>query len=372
MQPDYRSRLNRLTELVARAGLEAAVLVPGPNLTYLTGIHFHMMERPILAFIPASGGPVMVLPNLEQPKLASRDLPFRWFAYSDTEGPEPAIQQACQALNLAGTGKRLGVEGLKMRVLEGQLLERYAPGAVVEHAEEALMGLRLHKAPDEVAALRRAIAATEQALEEVVAEVHPGMTERQVSVMLANALKAAGGGEDAFEPIVISGAASAEPHGTITDRVIGKGDLLLFDFGTKYEGYCSDLTRTFAVGAPDPKLAHVYATVLAANEAAIRAAKPGVSAQDVDRAARAVIAEAGYGEYFLHRTGHGLGIDIHEPPYIREGNPQLLEPGMVFTIEPGIYLPGLGGVRIEDDVLVTDDGVEVLTSFPKALRILGE
>ncbi|MCC7206118.1 MAG: aminopeptidase P family protein, partial [Anaerolineae bacterium] len=299
-------------------------------------------------------------------------LPFRWFAYNDTEGPEPAIQQACRALNLAGNGKRLGVEGLTMRVLEGQLLQRYAPGAVVEHAEEALMPLRLHKTPDEIAAMRRAIAATEQALEETAAEVRPGMTERQVSVMLLKALQAAGGGEDAFAPIVVSGPVSAEPHGTISDRVIGKGDLLLFDFGTRVDGYCSDLTRTFAVGAPDPKLAHVYEVVLAANEAAIRAARPGVPAQDVDRAARAVISEAGYGEYFLHRTGHGLGIDIHEPPYIREGNPQRLEPGMVFTIEPGIYLPGLGGVRIEDDVLVTEDGVEVLTSFPKALRILGE
>jgi Xaa-Pro dipeptidase len=372
MNPDYRSRLKRLTELVAHAGLDAAVLVPGPNLTYLTGIHFRLMERPILAFIPASGGPVLVLPALEQPQLASRDLPFRWVAYSDTEGPEPAIQQVCKALNLAGNGKRLGVEGLKMRVLEGQYLQRHAHGAIVEHAEETLMGLRLHKSPDEIAAMRRAIASTEQALEEVVAEVRPGMTERQVGDMLATALKAAGGGEDAFEPIVLTGAASAEPHGSITDRVINRGDLLLFDFGTKNDGYCSDLTRTFAVGTPDPKLAHVYETVLAANKAAIRAARPGIPAQDVDRAARAVITDAGYGEYFLHRTGHGLGIDIHEAPYIREGNGQLLEPGMVFTIEPGVYLPGLGGVRIEDDVLVTDDGVEVLTRFPKTLRILGE
>lgn len=371
MNPDYRSRLKTLTELVAQSGLKAAVLVPGPNLTYLTGIHFRLMERPILAFVPATGGPALVLPALEQPQLASRDLPFRWFAYSDTDGPEPAIQQACRALNLAGNGNRLGVEGLKMRVLEGQYLQRFAHGAVIEHAEEALMGLRLHKGPDEIAAIRRAIAATERALEEVVAEVRPGMTERQVGLMLANALRDAGGGEDAFEPIVLTGAASAEPHGSISDRVISQGDLLLFDFGTKNDGYCSDLTRTFAVGAPDPKLAHVYEAVLAANEAAIRAARPGVPAQEVDRAARTVISDAGYGEYFLHRTGHGLGIDIHEAPYIREGNGQLLEPGMVFTIEPGIYLPGLGGVRIEDDVLVTEDGVEVLTTVPKTLRIIG-
>ncbi len=147
--------------------------------------------------------------------------------------------------------------------------------------------------------------------------------------------------------------------------------MLLFDFGGMADNYPADITRTFAIGQPEAQLAQVYAVVLAANEAAIRISRPGVPAYEVDRAARQVIVDAGYGEYFSHRTGHGLGLDTHEPPYIRAGNPQLLETGMIYTVEPGVYLPGVGGVRIEDDVLVTPSGVEVLTTFPKGLQAIG-
>lgn len=363
-------RLTKLQEILRRAKLDAAALVPGPYVFYLSGAQYQIASRPLVLFIPVEGDPALIIGALEMPRIEGKTaLPIRYFKYTDAEGYEGAFERACSALNLAG--KRIGVEGLKMRVLEGQLIQKYAPGCTVEPADDKLMWLRMHKDAPEVAAMRRAIQISEWALEATVQAVRPGMTERQILNRLKNELAEAGGGPDAFDPIVLSGPNSGQPHGDVTERPVSEGELLLFDFGTRIDGYNADITRTFVVGQPSAELRKIYETVLAANLAAIAKVKPGVAAQDVDRAARGVITEAGYGEYFLHRTGHGLGIDIHEAPYIRDGNPMLLEPGMIFTIEPGIYLPELGGVRIEDDVLVTATGAEVLTSYPKTLRSIG-
>ncbi len=364
------ARLDKLRRIVRKAGLDVAALVPGANLFYLTGLSFHLMERPLILLVPPEGDPAAILPALEvQKTTAAAAFPIRIFSYSDVEGHLPAFEQACQALGLAG--KRIGVEGLRMRVVEGQLFQRCAPGCTIDAADDALMWLRMHKDAAETARMRQAIAISESALEETLAGVQPGLTERRIVTLLLSAMVNAGSEGNAFDPIVLSGPNSALPHGIPSDRALQDGDLLLFDFGAMANGYMADITRTVAVGKVDPELVKVYETVLAANQAGIHAAKPGVPAQEVDRAARKVIADAGYGEYFMHRTGHGLGIDAHEGPYIREGNAQLLEPGMVFTVEPGIYLPGKGGVRIEDDVLVTVTGVDVLTSYPKTLKVIG-
>jgi Xaa-Pro dipeptidase len=241
---------------------------------------------------------------------------------------------------------------------------------VIVSADDTLIKVRLYKASDEIASMRKAIQVSEAALDVTLKAIKIGMTERQITNILLNAMADLDGGGNPFDPIVLIGPNSAQPHGVPGNRALQDGDLLLFDFGTTYEGYPSDITRTFAVGKIDPELVTIYNTVLAANEAGIAAIRPGVTAQDVDRAARRVITEAGYGKYFLHRTGHGLGLDIHEQPNIVEGNTQVLEPGMVFTIEPGIYLPNRGGVRIEDNVVVSETGVDVLTTYPKALRYL--
>jgi Xaa-Pro dipeptidase len=364
------TRLEKLRGIIRRAGLDAAALVPGPYLFYLTGAQYHIASRPLVLFVPVEGDPAMLIGVLEMPRIEGKTtLPIRYFTYTDAEGYEGAFERVCKALNLAG--QRVGVEGLKMRVLEGQLIQQYAPGCVIEQAEESFMWLRIHKDAQEVASMRRAIQISESALETTVQAVRAGMTERHILNMLKNALAQAGGGEDAFDPIVLSGPNSGQPHGDVTERPVSEGELLLFDFGTKIDGYLSDITRTFVVGEPNAKIRDIYDTVLKANLAAIAKAGPGVPAQEVDRAARKVITDSGFGEYFLHRTGHGLGIDIHEAPYIRDGNPMLLEPGMIHTIEPGIYIPEIGGVRIEDDVLITEQGVEVLTSYPKGLRSIG-
>ena len=196
------------------------------------------------------------------------------------------------------------------------------------------------------------------------------MTEKQVAALLKVEMLRAGGEEMSFSPIVVAGPNSASPHATPGDRPIQPGDLIVVDCGVTVGGYAADITRTFVVGELEPEMAHVYEVVRAANAAGRAAVGPGVPAEEVDWAARAVIEEAGYGEYFIHRTGHGLGLEVHEPPYIVAGNGRLLQPGMTFTVEPGIYLPGRGGVRIEDDVVVTPSGVESLTTFPRELTAL--
>ena len=364
-------RLSRLHTLMMNATLDAAAFVPGPNMVYLTGIDMHLsQDRPLILVIPAEGEAVVIVPTLEAPRFTSLPFPAIVYPYTDDEGFIPAFEAAAAKLGM-GDGARIGVEGLRMRVLEGRLLEKYIGGSTVYSADEALMPLRLHKTPDEIAAMRKAIALSQKALTEIVEQVRVGMTERHIAAMLTAALNEAGSAGDSFPAIVLSGPNSALPHGAPGSRKVAEGDLVLFDYGGTADGYPADITRTFAIGVPDDRLAAIYATVLAANEAAIRACKPGVAALEVDRAARQVITDAGYGEYFTHRTGHGLGVDIHEPPYINGSNTQLLETGMVFTIEPGIYVPGIGGVRIEDNVLITDSGVDVLTTFPKDLQVIG-
>ena len=216
--------------------------------------------------------------------------------------------------------------------------------------------------------MRQAIAITEKALAEVIAGVRLFDTERAIAGRLRTALIEHGGEALPFEPIVLAGPRAALPHGVPSDRPVRMGDVLLIDFGTSYGGYISDITRTFVVGLPlEGRNRDVYEAVKAANQAGREAARPGATAQDVDRAARKVIEEAGFGEYFIHRTGHGIGLDAHEGPYIVEGNDVVLEPGMTFTVEPGIYIPGEIGVRIEDDVLITPDGAESLTTFDREL-----
>ncbi len=365
-----QGRLDKAQEIARRARLDFIALVPGSTLFYLTGVSFHLMERPTVLFIPAEGDPAMVIPSLEISKMTdATPFPIRLFGYTDAEGYSTAFDKISQALGLSG--KKVGVEGLRMRVLEGHSLRRAARGCEVMSADDTLAALRLHKDKGEIAAMRTAIEISQKALDVTIAKVRPGMTERQIAAMLASAMTEAGSGGNAFDAIVLSGPNSALPHGGPKDRAVQEGEMLLFDFGATFNAYLADITRTFFVGEPSSDWTNIYNTVLAANEAGIRAAAPGVSAQDVDRAARKVITDAGFGEYFIHRTGHGLGLDGHEEPYIREGNEQLLEPGMVFTVEPGIYLPGKGGVRIEDDVLITDKDAEVLTSYPKTLRVIG-
>jgi Xaa-Pro dipeptidase len=310
------------------------------------------------------------LAALEATKPASGPVAIDWqlFPWTDEEGPVNAFAGASQALKLSG--KTLAVEELVMRVRELRLIEVSAPGVRFADAGPLVAALRMSKDGDEIAKMRQAAAIAETALEAVLPKIHIGVTEREiVNELLLEVLRSGAEGLP-FEPIVLSGPKSALPHGAPGDRRVQAGDLLLFDFGVSVGGYASDITRTCAVGHLDDELRRVYEVVKRANEAGRLAMRPGIEIQEVDRAARKVIVDAGYGQYFTHRTGHGLGLESHEPPYACEGETTVLGPGMTFTVEPGIYLPGRGGVRVEDDVVVTADGGESLTHYPRELRVI--
>jgi Xaa-Pro dipeptidase len=368
VKTELQARLEKLQTALGTAGYDVAAIVPGPTLTYLTRLNFHLSKRPLVLFVPAVGEPGVIVPALEMPRFAGEPpFPLHFYTYTDAEGYRKGFEKAGADL----AGKKIAVEGLVMRVLEGQLIQQYAVGSQLISDEETISAIRLHKDESEIAAVRQAIAISQGALDETLPKIKVGMTERQIANLLQQAMTDRGSQGNAFDVHVLAGPKSAQPHGVPDDVPIQNGDVLLFDFGAAINGYPADITRVFAVGEIDPELRKIYDIVLAANEAGIRAARPGVAAQEVDRAARKVIVDAGYGEYFIHRTGHGLGLFIHEAPNIVEGNAQLLEPGMVFTVEPGIYLPEKGGIRIEDNLVITEDGAEVLTSFPKTLRTIG-
>jgi Xaa-Pro dipeptidase len=365
------ARLLELQERASAAGMDGLALLPGPNLLYLTGLHFHLMERPIVVFIPVDNTPAAVLPEFEAGKLEAAPFEIVPFTYGEDDHSRlEAFQQAVAHLELVDA--LVGVEARRMRVLELRLIERYASNSRFEPAEEVLASLRMIKDADEIRHMRRAAEVAERALAAVLQRVRAGMTEKEVAAeLVAELLRQGTDLPLPFEPIVASGPNSALPHATVSERNLRPGDLLVVDWGAASHGYCADLTRTFGVGELEPELAEVYAVVKAANEAGRAAVRPGAAIQEVDRAARRAIEQAGYGEYFIHRTGHGLGLEEHEEPYVREGNTDRLEAGMTFTVEPGIYLPGRGGVRIEDNVVVTESGAAALNSMSRDLRTIG-
>jgi Xaa-Pro dipeptidase len=365
-----RKRIAKLTEEILSHGLDGIVLMPGPNMLYLSGMHTHVSERPILLFLPADDDPAVIIPRLEAVKAQQAGIPEdRIFAWGDDEGYMAAFQQACAHLELSDY--LLGVEAFHMRVLEYELLKRYAPGLTTTHAEPVMTALRLKKDADEIAAMQKATEVAETAIQNLIPRLKIGQTEKEIAAMLSQELTNAGSEANAFGPIVAGGPNSASPHAMPTNRPIQAGDLLVIDWGAIIDDYPSDITRTFAVGEVEPELARIYEVVREANTAGKAAARPGATGQDIDRAARGVIVAADYGDYFIHRTGHGLGLEIHEPPYIIETNTTPLEPGNTFTVEPGIYLPNRGGVRIEDNIVITEDGQLTLTTFSRELIYVG-
>ena len=365
------ARLERLGASLPPSKLDAVILNPGPTLTYLTGVHFHLMERPVVLFVAPGQAPALVLPELEALKVDLFPYKVKVFAYSENLSEwENAFRSAAQTLGL--NGKRIGVEPHQLRLLEYRHVKAGAPKAEFPDASAALSQLRLKKDKAEADAIRRAVHIAQDALKAVIPLIKIGMTERELSSELAFQLLRHGSAPELpFAPIVSAGPNSANPHASPTDRKLQVGDLLVVDWGATHNGYISDLTRTFAVGEVEAEYAKIHKIVQAANAAGCAAVQLGAPCANVDKAARAVIEKAGYGKYFTHRTGHGIGMEGHEDPYMRGDNMQLLEPGMAFTVEPGIYLPGRNGVRIEDNVVITEIGVECLSDMPRELRVVG-
>jgi Xaa-Pro dipeptidase len=328
------------------------------------------MERPTVLIVTSKGDAAVILPELERGKLAGEAAGFKAFAYGDDPATWPdAFNRAAAGLGLK-TG-RLGVEPTRLRYLEIQYLQAAFPEMELVDGGPALDALRIRKDEAEVAKMRRAAQIAQEALLATLAKVREGMSERAIAnELIVQLLRSGSDPELPFEPIVALGENGANPHAVPTERALRPGDLLLVDWGASFEGYLSDITRTFTYGRVDGELLRIGEIVLAANRAGRESGGAGMAAGEVDRTARAVIDAAGYGTFFTHRTGHGLGMEAHEQPYIFGGNDLILEPGMTFTVEPGIYLPGKGGVRIEDDVVVTEEGLTSLTDLPRAVAPL--
>jgi Xaa-Pro dipeptidase len=367
-------RLSRLSELQRAAEIDYVAVVPGPNLVYFTGLHMHLSERPIVALFPSDKNkqPILIAPFFETGKATGGPVKLDWVVHSYKDGVpyQDAFDAAARANKLDGC--TLGVEPTGMRVLEWNLLSRSVKMLRQADGSALIQQLRMTKDADEIAKMRRAIVTTEQAFEATLPQIKAGMTEREVAAILTHEMMQRGAQGVAFSPLIQTGQSATNPHGGAGGRVLQQGDLMVMDFGLTIDDYSSDITRTVAIGQPSDEMRHIYEVVKLANAAGRAAVKPGATGQDVDRATREVIEESGLGEYFTHRTGHGLGLEGHEPPYMVEGDMTPLQPGMTFTVEPGLYIPGKGGVRIEDNLVVTETGGESLTTYTRDLIEIGD
>ncbi|MCY3979077.1 MAG: Xaa-Pro peptidase family protein [Chloroflexi bacterium] len=365
---DAKSRSDKLYAIMRESGLDVVALIPGPNHRYLTGAEHYVLERPIVTFYQPDQMPIAVIPELEIPLFEGHPDPAQLISYTDAEGYEGAFRSALD--RIGADGKTIGVEGLQMRFFEGEIIRQRAIGASVVDASEPLAKLRLIKDEEEIALLRRAIDISERALQAMLDEAQVGMSEIEAAAILERHIKALGGDGLSFGTILHAGANTPLPHSGPLDYRIQHGDPLIVDFGATYKGYCADITRTVFVGEATDEQRAFYAVVQRANEVGRQAAGPGVTCESVDLATRQVFIDAGYAHLIRHRTGHGLGMEAHEAPYIVIGNQQVLAPGMVFTVEPGIYRMGEIGVRIEDNMLITEDGAESLTRFPRDIMVI--
>ncbi|WP_416518373.1 aminopeptidase P family protein [Streptomyces achromogenes] len=348
---DYRARMDRAVRSAADAGLAGLLVAPGPDLVWLTGYTPTAITERLTVLVLAPGrDPVLVVPTLEAPDAEQAPGAPALTLRDWTDGTDPYAVTA----GLLDDRGRFGISDntWAMHLLG---LQRTLPGTSYAALTDALPMLRAVKDKAELDLLAAAGAAADQAFEEIRKLPFAGRPESDVGRDLAGLLRRFGHEQVDFT-IVGSGPNGANPHHEVGDREIRPGDMVVLDFGGLKDGYGSDTTRTVHVGEPTEEERRVHDVVRAAQEAGYQAVRPGAACQDVDRAARAVITDAGYGPYFIHRTGHGIGVTTHEPPYMIEGEEQPLVPGMCFSVEPGIYLPGRFGVRIEDIVTVTEDG----------------
>ncbi|MFE9439903.1 M24 family metallopeptidase [Streptomyces sp. NPDC006602] len=373
---DYRARMERAARAAAEAGLAGLLVAPGPDLVWLTGYApTAPTERLTLLVLAPGQDPVLVVPTLEAPDAAKAAGAAALTLRDWTDGKDPYAATAA-LLDASGIPHSLkGVGGALIGISDNAWamhllgLQKALPATFYASLTEALPMLRAVKDAAELKLLAAAGAAADATFEDIRNVPFAGRRESEIAADLSRLLREHGHAQVDFT-IVASGPNGANPHHGVGDRVVERGDMVVLDFGGLKDGYGSDTSRTVHVGEPTDEERRVHDLVRAAQEAGVGAVRPGVACQEVDRAARAVIADAGYGEYFIHRTGHGIGVTTHEPPYMIEGEEQPLVPGMCFSVEPGVYLPGRFGVRIEDIVTVTDDGGRRLNTTSREMVIV--
>ncbi len=352
----YASRLKRLRKALESAHLDGAVIVPGPNLRYMTGVNSLLLERPFMLLVPTDRTARIVAPELEAGPYRACPLPLTVHDWTDSQGSAGAIKEAARAVPLKG---RWGVEGKVPFLFLNKLMRETS--ARFEDAEPILQGLREVKDEAEVALLKRSAKILSMSFEDFPEFIREGVTELELARKATEAIYRQGGTK-VDDLLVQSGARAADPHALPSAKKVRKGEGIIFDIGSTFEGYYADVTRTFCVGK-SPQVERVYAQVLDAEVRAIGTSGEGVPVGRVDGAARGVLKGAGLGKYFIHRTGHGLGLEVHEAPYIFEGGRERLREGMCFTVEPGVYIRRRLGVRIEDNVLIErGKGLEITTT----------
>ncbi|GAA0456183.1 Xaa-Pro peptidase family protein [Alkalibacillus silvisoli] len=362
------NRINRLIERLKENDFEGIFITSKANVFYFSNLYAEAHERLIALYIDVHGRKVIIAPALELEDIKNAGWTDETITYFDHENPWVKIGTWLEdangiPLNIAVEEDHLNVERFK------QIQSLMGSGQVV-HAQKLLNELRVIKDEEEAKILEEAARFADFGIETAFSHIKPGKTELEIIAEVEYALKEKGIRHMSFSTLVLSGAKTSAPHGTPSTKVIEDGDFVLMDLGVVYNGYCSDITRTVAVGNIDYKYKEIYETVLKAQEKALEVCEVGTPLGHIDQACRRVIEDAGYGEYFTHRVGHGIGIDVHEFPSMASNNEAPLQVGMAFTIEPGIYVPGVGGVRIEDDVLMTEDGPRRLTQYPKQLKML--
>lgn len=364
----YQKRQEKLMNYMKNElGADMALLMSPINIYYYTGFLSNPHERFfVLAIDAKNNNTTLYLPSLDENAAKEAATVNEFVPVFDHEnGYEKFKQHLNQDVN------HFCIEKNYVTVEQYEQIGSIFHKANFSNIEPFIVQERLKKSADEITKVKKAIHITEEGLKNTLPKIKVGMTELQVKAELEYELKLLGADNFAFDSLILSGKNSALPHGVSGTREIQQGDFLLFDFGIFTDGYCSDITRTFIIGEGTEKQIDVYQTVLEANEKAIEAVKVGNPLKVIDIAARDVITNKGYGAYFTHRTGHGMGLDVHEAPSIHNENEQTIETGLLFTIEPGIYIPEIGGVRIEDDIYINENGeVEVLSSFPKQLTYI--
>jgi Xaa-Pro aminopeptidase len=360
-------RLERARAAAAEAGLDALIVTPGADLRYLTGYEALPLERLTCLLLPTDGEAVLIAPQLEVPAAQASPagaLGIEIAGWQETQNP--------YAFAAARLPRGIGAVGVDNHMWAEKLvgLRDALPGVRQELAGPVLAELRMRKTPAEVEALRRAGDAIDRVHARMGEWLRAGRTERAVGKDIAEAILAEGHVRVDFV-IVASGPNGASPHAEVSDRVIEAGDPVVVDIGgTMPDGYCSDSTRNYVLGEPPAEYAEYHEVLLRAQTAQTEAVRPGITAEQLDAIGRDAIAAAGYGDHFVHRTGHGIGLETHEEPYIVAGSSRPLEPGMTFSVEPGIYLPGRHGARIEDICVCTEDGGDRLNRTSRQLQVL--
>lgn len=362
-------RLKKVTTWLEEQNIDGAFFTSTENVFYLSGFYTDPHERLLGLLASKKGDAILILPKMEATQARDAGWEDEMLSYEDHEDPWGILGQKISELGLQGA-EEVAIEKEVLTYERAEKLSEIFEKASFVDGSKKMNELRLIKEENEIEILRKAAQLADYGVEVGVQALKEGVTEMDVVATIEYELKRKGIREMSFSTLVLFGEKSGQPHGNPGNRPLKKGDFVLFDLGVVLDGYCSDITRTVVYQSVSNKQKEIYDTVLRANNASLKESRPGTRIGDLDIVARDTIERAGYGEYFTHRIGHGLGISVHEFPSMSKNNDGVLKEGMVYTIEPGIYLSDLGGVRIEDDVLITKDGYETLTKFPKELIVI--